>query len=90
VVHQPPALDALGDQRDILLVNPGGGEVAYEGYKLRGQGALLRIVAGKANLITLSGGAAVTSGGRPVTAAGKVPAPPGVSPPLPQGEGAGG
>jgi oligo-alginate lyase len=57
-----------GAQRDLLLVNPDGGEVAWEGYKLRGQGALLRIVAGKVNLITLSGGAAVTSGGQPVTA----------------------
>ena len=56
-----------GAQRDILLVNPGGGEVTYEGYKLRGQGALLRITAGKVNLIILSGGAAVTAGGRPVT-----------------------
>ena len=59
---------ADGPQTDILLVNPGGGEVTYEGYKLRGQGALLRRTAGKVNLLILSGGAAVTAGGRQVTA----------------------
>lgn len=64
--EQPVAVEATGGAtRDILLINPGGGTIAAEDFELRGQGAVLRYMAGKLQQVLVTGDGEVLIAGQP-------------------------